>query len=288
MSKYKTHCKCQNPMIWSISPSEIQPQTPDRLPDETRRTCSSDGNPNVIAKIHNLRGAVEGGDGVAIVLGVLQKLEEVVSSDNSGRDVAGSNHGCSCLDPVGQLAAEEELWQIFCSRKKRTWRREARTREHVEYRTIFGRLVIPLISRYPPGYDPSIHPSILHDPSIHPPLRSFSLHYTYRYFLYSHVLECYTNGPVCLHVFHTRTGMYRILEQLRQSPPANQQQQFVQSRRSLSRQKNVACPNATANLFRTRQEFVLQNNLLHILIPLLVRRSRGLARRFLLSTIRSE
>ena len=130
MSKYKTHCKCQNPMIWSISPSEIHPQTPDRLPDETRRTCSSDGNPNVIAKIHNLRGAVEGGDGVAIVLGVLQKLEEVVSSDNSGRDVAGSNHGCSCLDPVGQLAAEEELWQIFCcsrSRKKRE-RVEARTR----------------------------------------------------------------------------------------------------------------------------------------------------------------
>lgn len=124
MSKYKTHCKCQNPMIWSISPSEIHPQTPDRLPDETRRTCSSDGNPNVIAKIHNLRGAVEGGDGVAIVLGVLQKLEEVVSSDNSGRDVAGSNHGCSCLDPVGQLAAEEELWQIFCCSRSRNAKSE--------------------------------------------------------------------------------------------------------------------------------------------------------------------
>ena len=168
MSKYKTHCKCQNPMIWSVSPSEIHPQTPDRLPDETRRTCSSDGNPNVIAKIHNLRGAVEGGDGVAIVLGVLQKLEEVVSSDNSGRDVAGSNHGCSCLDPVGQLAAEEELWQIFCCSRKQPKATEKRTwkREHVEYRTIFGRLVIPLISRYPPGYDPSIHPSSTIHPSI--------------------------------------------------------------------------------------------------------------------------
>ena len=48
------------------------------------------------AKIHNLRGAVEGGDGVAIVLGMLQKLEKVVSGENSGRDVAGSDHGCSC------------------------------------------------------------------------------------------------------------------------------------------------------------------------------------------------
>lgn len=44
---------------------------------------------------NNLRGAVEGGDGIAIVLGVLQKLEEVVSGDNSGGDVASSYHGCS-------------------------------------------------------------------------------------------------------------------------------------------------------------------------------------------------
>ena len=54
------------------------------------------GTPTQHTKKFNSRGAVEGGDGVAIVLGVLQKLEKVVSGDNSGRDVAGSDHGCSC------------------------------------------------------------------------------------------------------------------------------------------------------------------------------------------------
>mmetsp|Transcript_20053 Transcript_20053/g.33164 ORF Transcript_20053/g.33164 Transcript_20053/m.33164 type:complete len:312 (+) Transcript_20053:308-1243(+) len=42
-------------------------------------------------------GAVEGGDGISIVLGVLQKLEEVVSGDNSRGDVASSYHGCSWM-----------------------------------------------------------------------------------------------------------------------------------------------------------------------------------------------
>jgi hypothetical protein len=54
---------------------------------------SSDENPRTNPK--NLRGAVEGGDGIAIVLGVLKKLKEVVSGDNSGGDVASSYHGCS-------------------------------------------------------------------------------------------------------------------------------------------------------------------------------------------------
>ena len=78
-----------------------------------------DGNPNATAKIHNLRGAVEGRDGVAIVLGVLQKLEEVVSGGNSRRDVAGSNHGCSCwIWWWKQLA--EELFMAKSLRAKST------------------------------------------------------------------------------------------------------------------------------------------------------------------------
>jgi hypothetical protein len=46
----------------------------------------------------NLRGTVEGGDGIAIVLGVLKKLKEVVSGDNSGGDVAGGYHGCCWME----------------------------------------------------------------------------------------------------------------------------------------------------------------------------------------------
>ena len=78
------------------------------------------------AKIHNLRGAVEGGDGVAIVLGMLQKLEKVVSGDNSGRDVAGSGHGCTsscwiwCVSNWRKNYGKSFL--LLGSSKSTTWR----------------------------------------------------------------------------------------------------------------------------------------------------------------------
>jgi len=37
-------------------------------------------------------GAVEGGDGIAVILGVLQELGNIVASDNTNGDVAGSDH----------------------------------------------------------------------------------------------------------------------------------------------------------------------------------------------------
>ena len=96
------------------------------------------------AKIHNLRGAVEGGDGVAVVLGVLQKLEEVVSGDNTGRDVAGSNHGCSswiwCVSN----------WKNYCSQQqKATQKRDVEERTRVKQNWKIGRTLISRSSGFP-------------------------------------------------------------------------------------------------------------------------------------------
>lgn len=129
-------------------PTNVRP-----VPKKTRRTCMFFGwEPQRNAKIHNLRGAVEGGDGVAIVLGVLQKLEEVVSGDNSGRDVAGSNHGCSCWIRLREQLVEEELWQIFfllgSSKSKSAKARRGGADTFVIQNWEIGST---LISRYPPG-----------------------------------------------------------------------------------------------------------------------------------------
>lgn len=61
----------------------------------------------------NLRGAVEGGDSIAIVLGVLQKLKEVVSGDNSGGDVASSYHGCSWNEVNRTIIRGRSIYEIF-------------------------------------------------------------------------------------------------------------------------------------------------------------------------------
>jgi hypothetical protein len=42
--------------------------------------------------IINSPGAVESGDGVAIILGMLEKLHHIVSGDNTDGNVTGGNH----------------------------------------------------------------------------------------------------------------------------------------------------------------------------------------------------
>ena len=120
------HCKCKYPVIWSISPSAVHLQTSDRYRRKHEEHVLRMGTQRN-AKIHNLRSAVEGGDGVAIVLGVLQKLEEVVSGDNSGRDVAGSDHGCSCWIWCVSNWRKNYGKSFFCSAAAKsestTWRR---------------------------------------------------------------------------------------------------------------------------------------------------------------------
>ena len=40
----------------------------------------------------NSRGAVEGGDGVTVVLGMLEEFDNIISGDNTDGNIAGSDH----------------------------------------------------------------------------------------------------------------------------------------------------------------------------------------------------
>ena len=59
----------------------------------------------------NSRGAVESGDGVTVVLGMLEEFDNIISGDNTDGNIAGSDHfgreGGNGIEVM--MGTEEEL-----------------------------------------------------------------------------------------------------------------------------------------------------------------------------------